>query len=99
MRSSVQQLAALGTLPAEGSASAADLQKVEELLNSIDPPLTNAEAIALMSVFGQDACFGLTWSLVHLIETAPDWPIEASLREASGEWIRLLCERAGVDLS
>src|SRR3546814_11718723 len=45
-------------------------------MQSIAPPLTLAEATALAGVLGPDNCFGLAWTVVHLIESAPGWSVE-----------------------
>ena len=57
-------------------------------------PVTDEEACALVKLFGSDDCVGLAWTLLHLIETAPGWPIESALIGLEGEWIRRLRERA-----
>ncbi|MDB6032726.1 MAG: hypothetical protein JWM16_3064, partial [Verrucomicrobiales bacterium] len=31
--------------------------------------------LALVKVFGPDDYYGLAWSLLHLIESAPGWPL------------------------
>lgn len=51
-------------------------------------------ARALVQLFGPDDCFGLAWSLLHLIETLPGWPSEDTLKGLHGEWIDRLRERA-----
>lgn len=50
----------------------------------------------MISLFGQDDCFGLAWSMLHLIETSPNWPLADVLSDFSNEWIYRLRERAGV---
>jgi hypothetical protein len=47
-----------------------------------------------VTLFGPDDCFGLGWTLLHLIETAPGWPIKAVLDGSQGEWIDRLRERS-----
>ena len=96
MRAAVRNLIALGQLPAESSATAEGVRQFEEALHSIDPPLTDSEAEALVPLFGPDTCFGLSWSLVHLIETAPGWPIEACLASGQSAWVERLRERAAA---
>ena len=94
MRVSITQLVALGQLPSELGASAPKIEEFEHLIQQIEAPLTKAEALALLSVFGQDDCFGLAWSLLHLVETAPGWPYpEANLR-AANPWVKRMLERA-----
>lgn len=96
MQTAVQELVALGRLPDSESASVEALQRIEDAVRAIRTPLTNAEARALTGCFGSDDCFGLAWSLVHAIETAPDWPLVDVLGEVDNEWIELLRERASV---
>lgn len=48
----------------------------------------------MVSLFGQDSCFGLAWSLLHLIETSPNWPLADVLSNCSNEWAVRLHERA-----
>ena len=93
MRPQVERLVALGPLPAEAEATAEHLQVVESQLHGVAPPITDAEAEALVSLFGPDDCFGLAWSLVHLIETAPSWPIRDCL-SSNNTFVALLRERA-----
>ena len=76
------------------SKSVEIVEKYEQLLSSIKKPLTDEEAKALTGVFGDDDFFGMCWTLVHLIETAPNWPIDECLENASNEWIEMLKDRA-----
>lgn len=48
----------------------------------------------MVSLFGQDSCFGLAWSLLHLIETSPNWPLSDVLSNCSNEWVLRLRDRA-----
>ena len=72
MRVEIEGLIALGVLPPESSA-AAEIELREALIRKVVPPLTLAEAKALAGILGPDNCFGLAWSVVHLIESAPSW--------------------------
>jgi hypothetical protein len=94
MRSSVAHLVALGRFPSEHGAAGPEVQEFQRSLEVIEPPLTKEEAIALLSVFGQDGCFGLAWSLVHLVETAPGWPYPEARLRAANPWVKSLLERA-----
>ena len=93
MQDPILKLVQLGPLPSSDLASDALLQKVEGLLSSVQKPIADDEAAALARLLGPDDCFGLGWTLVHLIETAPGWPIEAALEGLSGEWAELLRQR------
>ena len=75
MREAVQQLVACGRLPDAASVSTEDLDWYEDRIDSLESPLTNEEAVALYTIVGDDTFYGLAWSLIHRIESAPDWPI------------------------
>jgi len=72
MRKEVLELIELGSLPPESSV-ASQIAEREALLAQVTAPLSLNEAKALASVLGPDECFGLAWSIVHLIESAPGW--------------------------
>jgi len=94
MRSSIADLAALGVFPQELDANERDVSKREELLGQIVPPLAGDEARALLELFGDDDLFGLSWSLVHLIESAPGWPYWDAIEPASNRWHQILERRS-----
>src|SRR3546814_20646861 len=75
VRSEIFNLIDLGPLPSE-AGSVTDVARRQTLIQSIAPPLTLAEATALAGVLGPDICFGLAWTVVHLIESAPGWSVE-----------------------
>jgi hypothetical protein len=93
IRIEVQQLASLGRLPSEDE-SEDRIRQHERLISQVQPPVSDDEARVLIQLFGMDDCFGLAWSLVHLIETAPGWPLEDCLREERNEWIQRLARAA-----
>lgn len=70
------------------------IREFEDLLGKIKSPLTDEEACALVGTFGPDDCFGLAWTLLHLIESAPGWPVGGALDGLEGEWICLSRERS-----
>lgn len=93
LRHEIDELVALGPMPgsqADGSA----ISTFENALEKIAPPLTNEEAVALTTSFGPDDCFGLAWSLVHLIETAPGAVVPSEPEPQANEWLRVLWERS-----
>lgn len=94
MQSAIEALVGLGPLPSSATATVPALQTFEERLAQVQTPVSNEEACALVRLFGPDDCFGLAWTLLHLIETSPGWPIESALDELQGEWIDRLRERA-----
>jgi hypothetical protein len=99
MRSEVKQLVAMGPLPDATSAARnpLTLEKYQRLLDSIERPVTDTEAAALAKLFGPDDCFGLAWTLVHLIESAPGWPLLDRLPAPDNDWTKVLRDRAARD--
>jgi|SRR5215467_13636771 len=97
MRVEVIELGRLGALPPSDGAVAENLQelldKYQNLIMSINKPVTDEEARVLVTVFGPDDCFGLVWRLVALVESAPGWPLADCLENASNEWIQMLRQR------
>jgi hypothetical protein len=96
MQQAISALLLLGPLPSSAAAAAAvpTMQAFEEQLSKVQTPITDEEACALMKLFGPDDCLGLAWTLLHLIETAPGWPVESAFVGLEGEWIDRLRERA-----
>ena len=93
MRTEVKEFIALGPLPSE-DADPEQIDALERSLEAISAPVTDTEAEALIEAFGEDNCFGLAWSLVHLIETAPSpFPKEKPMERAN-KWAKHLYERA-----
>lgn len=86
-----------GPLPPSDSVGGEHLARLEDTLHKIAPPVTAAEAVALASAFGpeDDDCFGLAWTLLHLIETAPE-AIDR-LPANQNAWVDLIRGTAGVD--
>ena len=94
MQTAVRELLSLGKLPASTGADAETLRVFEDALAGIRKPVSDDDARALAGCFGPDDCFGLAWSLVHAVETAPGWPLPDALTGTDGEWIALLRERS-----
>jgi hypothetical protein len=94
MQQAINDILALGQLPSSATATAVTLKLLEDLLAKVQTPLSDDEACALLKIFGPDDCFGLAWTLLHKIETAPGWPIETALDANEGDWIDRLRERA-----
>jgi hypothetical protein len=96
MRKEVQELVNMGPLPDCETVTDAQLKTYESLLSRVTPPVSNEEARSLVCLFGPDDCYGLAWTLLHLIESAPGWPLYDCLKEAGNEWterLRLRAER------
>ncbi len=97
MQQAVQDLVSHGTFPRASTADVHAVQRLEKLLSDVRVPLSDEEAKALVKLFGPDDCFGLAWSLLHLIESAPSWPIADALQGES-EWIDTLRQRCSLYL-
>ena len=93
MQPSVISLSESGPLPSSEGADTGQLEKIQALLLQVQTPVSNDEAPALIKLFGHDECFGLAWTLLHLIETAPVWPLMDCLAEPTNEWIGILRKR------
>jgi len=91
VRPEAEKLVELGPLPDEEMATVEELKQCEALLHLIERLVTAEEAKALVGLFGPDGCYGLTWSLLHLIETAPGWLLwECLPQDSENEWIQRL---------
>jgi hypothetical protein len=95
MRDEVRQLIEMGPMPDSAEADVDRVARYERLIGSLSWPVTDEEARALVSVLGPDDGFGLAWSLVHAIETAPGWPLKDCLQDQENAWIRELRQRSG----
>jgi hypothetical protein len=95
MRNEVVELEKLGPLPDEESIGEDAIRTYQSLIQSISAPVTDQEARVLVSLFGSgdDSCFGLAWTLVHLIESAPGWPLLDCLNNTENWWIEFLQQR------
>lgn len=100
MRPEVQSLVDMGEMPSEDEASDEYVAQFEARLAAISPPVSDEEAIALLTLFGSpDSLYGLAWGILHLVESAPGWPIRSCLADLSNEWVSRLhrrCENAGL---
>lgn len=94
IRPEVQRIAEFGTFPSEEKANIEHLEHLEALYHSVERPISDDEAAELVKLFGTDGCFGLASSIMHLIETAPSWPIKKCLADLSNPWIVELQNRA-----
>ena len=96
VRKEVEELGRMGPLPSEEESiqtRSLHLERYQQLLSSIEKPVSNEEATILAGVFGVDDCFGLAWTLAHLIETAPNWSAEEYSENSGNEWIKKLRDR------
>jgi hypothetical protein len=94
VRSVVTEFVSLGSLPEE-SASEEIISHCQGLLSRIEAPVTDDEARLLVRCFGCDDSYGLAWTLLHLIETAPGGaPLDLPPVESDNEWLRRLWTRS-----
>jgi hypothetical protein len=88
VRPEVEAFVALGPLPPY-SVDVPLIDIHQERLEKITGPVSDEEAELLVGMFGPDDCFGLAWTLVHLIETAPGGcPIKERPTSSDNEWVR-----------
>ena len=89
VRPEVRSLAKLGQFPLEHAATEDQVTMYETALRPIKGPVSDEEARVLASLLpSQGSTFGLAWQLVHLIETAPSWPLAEVLdSDPTNEWI------------
>lgn len=100
IRPEIEELERLGPLPADDDDYPGidrRLFDVEHLLAVVDPPVTVEEARVLAALFPWDGgtCYGLAWSLLHLIETLG---VDDGLREVvpgvdSAQWREMFEQR------
>ena len=86
-------LVRLGPFPGELEASVAEVEERELFVRELSGPATDEEALALLTLLGEDSLFGLAWPLVHMIESAPGWPFWDELSEAPDPWRTRLRQR------
>jgi hypothetical protein len=97
VRDEIKELQRMGPLPSEQESirnPSPLLEKYQQLILSIEKPVTDEEARILTGIFGVDCCFEMYWTLIHLIETAPHWPIDECLENVGNESIQMLKDRA-----
>lgn len=94
VRYPVQEFVKLGPLP-DCRAPEDVIRNHQTWLLRIEEPVSDDEAVQLISCFGPDDCYGLAWTLLHLIETAPSGiPIKQKPSERDNEWLRRLWTRS-----
>ena len=83
-----------GPLPSEDEATEEQLATIQSRLERVPRPVTDDEAQLLATAFGPDDCYGLSWSLLHLIETAPGARHARYPPAPADTWLQLLAARA-----
>jgi hypothetical protein len=96
VRQAVIDFVAAGPLPSE-EVPVAEIAEAQRLLEQITAPVSDEEARMMIMAFGPDTCFGLMWTLLHLIESAPGARTNDYSENADNDWVRLLeARRAGA---
>lgn len=97
VRDGVRAMHALGQLPTKVDALAdgTALERWEALLAQTSGPLSDAEAALLAPLFPADDsdAFGLAWTLVHLLESAPSWANGELTQDIPAHWRDVLIAR------
>jgi len=95
MRQEFDELRLLGQLPAGDELSPRQAERYEEAIRRLPNAPTGEEATALLSLLPPDetTSFGIAWTLVHAIESSPDWPVWDALDDRTW-WRALLVDRA-----
>jgi hypothetical protein len=96
VRNVVSELFALGKLPSEDCDDPEEIASYQKLIHQIQIPITDDEAKLLVTILGEDGCFGLAMTVVHIIETAPSWPLVDCLLNQNNEWVVELRDRANI---
>lgn len=79
------RLLALGRMPDE-DAEEEDIDEWADKLKAIQAPLSNDEAEALAQYFPPDMGYGVGFSMLHLLETAPGWTDALAATINDEEW-------------
>jgi hypothetical protein len=82
----VAALHALGCFPDEAEEDVDLFARIEQAFYQIKSPITDDEARLLATLFGPDDCYGMAWSLLHLIETSPGWPLAEVIEHTRDPW-------------
>jgi len=93
IRSEISELVRLGAFPSSKGVDLALIKRQQQLLQLITLPISDAEARELVKLFGPDDYYGLAWTVLHLVEGSPNWPLADCLTSPSNEWIDRLRER------
>lgn len=95
MRPEFAALFDLGPLPADDDLDEATARRYADAIDGLasETP-TIEEAVALLNVFPPDdsTAFGLAWSVLHVIEASPGWPMLSALDDRNW-WVTYLRER------
>lgn len=90
MQEAVIKLIALGRFPPDIEATEEAVDLAADLIGQVRKPISKAEAIELVKLFGPDTYFGVAWSLLHLIETCVDLPLDFADIKSDAGWLERL---------
>jgi hypothetical protein len=95
VRSEFKDLLSLGQLPGADALTEQEVESYAASLRHLPDAPTAAEAAALVGLLPPDetTAFGLAWTLVHSIESSPEWPVWDVLTD-DGWWRSVLRDRA-----
>ena len=99
VRPAVAELVALGRMPTDEQADTEPVRadRWEALVGvvSTSGDVTDDEVSALVGLLPEDDSdsYGVAWTLVHVIESAPGWPLQDALERADGPWADVLRQR------
>ena len=93
MRLEVLAFISVGPLP-DWNGTEEEIDRRGRQLCAISGPLTAEEASALAECFGPDDCYGLAWTLLHLIEAGPNPVLRGKPTADANEWYFRLWTRA-----
>ena len=94
MQKAIQSMVALGPIPSEDTIEQEELEMWDDLImHQVQEPLTDEEGLAISGLFGPDSCFGLNYKLMHLLETAPGWPVPGMFEHMHPEWAGAIMSR------
>ncbi|WP_344624577.1 hypothetical protein [Kitasatospora arboriphila] len=95
VRPEVQVFTADGPLP-DGNSTAEEIDRRCAQLRAVSAPVTSEEAAALAACFGPDDCYGVAWTLLHLVETGPGpVPVVSPPGPDADDWHHALWARWG----
>lgn len=101
VRPLINEMQQLGSMPTDQEADAdeARADRWEELVTALNAQgnVTVPEARVLVQLLPVDEtdCYGVAWTLLHVIESASEWPDQTALDAVSGPWGERLRERRG----
>jgi len=74
---------------------AEQITDAQRCIEAMAPPLSADDISALISVLSaaDDTALGLNWSILNLVETAPEWPLWDMLLDEGNDWLHRFRQR------